>query len=518
MHRPRRLPNQAESWWAAMLSREEQTATVLLQTESSQGRHQRSVYELFSEMEEKDGHLHAVLQTRGNGLLGLPMAIQPASESAADGRAADLVRDLVAEFPDWDGFLRTLLDALAKGFAAVELCWDYDRLGRLTVVEWIAHRQESFAFSDEGTLLLLSPPFAPPAAAPRGDANDDSRWRAPEPWTPSRVLLPPTSHHPAPEGRFVVHRHGAGARHRHGRGLCQHAYWYYWFKKNDLKFWAIYNEKFGAPTAVATVALGTPEDERLRVLEVLRAIQSDTGAVVPESVRLSLLESSRAGGAVFRDLADFCNDEMSKIVLGATLTSGEGRRAGSLALGAVHDSVRREYLEADARALAATLNTQLVALLTRYNSAEGRPPRIVFDTAPPADLVRQSEVDRALVNLGVPIPIRYFHERYGRPVPRADEEVLRYDDSNLFGYHLRFGILTVNEVRRRLGLPPVPWGEERANSNTTADTANPGGGDSARDGSEFDSDGGDSVARRQENDAANERQSESNAEREPKEA
>ena len=59
----------------------------------------------------------------------------------------------------------------------------------------------------------------------------------------------------------------------------------------------------------------------------------------------------------------------------------------------------------------------------------------------------------------MPLPLAYFHEKYGRPAPTGDEPLLRNDDSNVFQYHLQFGILTVNEVRHRLGLAPVPWGD-----------------------------------------------------------
>lgn len=52
-----RLLNPAEEWWTTASTRDDRSAVTLLQTEALGGRHQRSVYELYSEMEEKDGHL-----------------------------------------------------------------------------------------------------------------------------------------------------------------------------------------------------------------------------------------------------------------------------------------------------------------------------------------------------------------------------------------------------------------------------------------------------------------------------
>jgi phage gp29-like protein len=490
-----RVPNSTESWWYG-LGDDSRSAAALLQTEAAAGRIQTSVYDLFSEMLGKDGHLYAVMQTRLNGLLGLPRAVVASGGENAERSAQSLVEQLVAGMHDFDGLCRALLDGMTKGFAVIECVWGYDAARRLNVVDWIAHRQESFSFGDDGGLELLSPPFAP---APSSQASEASLL------LDGRSAFPPQGARPAPARKFLVLKFGADVRHRYGRGLCQHAYWFYWFKKNALKFWAVFTEKFGAPTAVATFPPGTPREERDNILEILRSLQSDAGVVVPETIKLHLLEAGRTGGAsAFREFAEWCNDEMSKIVLGGTLTSGEGRRGGSLALGNVHELVRQDYLEADARLLEGVLNNQLVRWMCELNLPGAGIPAIRFDTRPPADLAVQAEVDKTLVGLGVPIPLRYFHERYGRPAPTAGEESLRYDDANLFGYHLQYGILTINEARARLGLGPVPGGERRP--RMLAESATPNAGD----GAPVDADHGDEGLEKKPEDAA-ERASESEA-------
>jgi phage baseplate assembly protein gpV len=78
------------------------------------------------------------------------------------------------------------------------------------------------------------------------------------------------------------------------------------------------------------------------------------------------------------------------------------------------------------------------------------------------------------VKTGVPIPLAHFYARYGRPEPREGERVLRYDDSNLFQYHMQHGVLTVNEVRARLQLPPVPWGDVPTRPQETGLSTAPG--------------------------------------------
>ncbi|MCB2154882.1 DUF935 domain-containing protein [bacterium] len=472
------LLNPAESWWTTLAGTGTRAALDLLETETAGGRYQRSVYELFAEMEEKDGHLYSVLQTRLNGLLGLPRHIQPTGDAQ---QSVDFVRGVLDRLPRAEEFLRALLDGVAKGFAVVELIWGYDAQRRIVVQDWLAHPQEHFLFDARGRLLLLSPPFRP--------------GRGSEEWLPAagRTTVVAQGAFPAPPHKFIVLTFGRDARNPYGRGLAQRAYWLYWFKKNNLKFWSIYNEKFGSPTAIATYSPGTPEDERARLLDVVEALQTDCGVVLPESVSLRFLETmGRGDGGTYAAFADWCNDEMSKVVLGATLTSGEGRRSGSMALGSIHDAVRQDYIEADARLLAGVMNETIVRWLVELNFPKGTPaPRWSVDVNPPENLVQQTQIDRELIELGVPLPLSHFYERYGRSHPTDGERAICYDDSNLFQYHLQYGVLTVNEVRARLNLEPVPWGERPTAalapsgdgavlSRGRAQTGDPSDGDSER--------------------------------------
>lgn len=258
-------------------------------------------------------------------MLGLPRTIVPASSGAADRRAAAVVETLVGRVSGFDELLRALLDALCKGFAVVEVVCGYESDGRLTITDWIAHRQEFFAFEDNGELLLLSPPFGAGEGSPSRGALESASVAI------GRTIIAPQQTLAAHPRKFLVLRHGADARNPYGRGLCQHAYWYYFFKKNNLKFWAVANEKYGAPTVLATHPASYPAPDRDALIELLQNLPGESGLVVPETIKVSLLEAHRAGTTgVFRELADWCNDEMSKVVLGATLTAGEGRRSGSL--------------------------------------------------------------------------------------------------------------------------------------------------------------------------------------------
>ncbi|MBM3334411.1 DUF935 family protein, partial [Candidatus Sumerlaeota bacterium] len=373
-----------------------------------------NLYDLFQEMEDKDGHLYSVLQTRKNGVLSRERKVIAASDSARDREVADFVSRALDRIPHLDQALRDILDALGKGFSVTEIIWSVEA-GRVGISALKSRFQGRFVFDVEGQLRLLDESGPTPFASAwiGWPATPAGNWRS--------SVQPPGR--PLPSEKFIVFVFDSRHGNPYGNGLCQKAYWYYWFKKNNLKFWVIFNEKFGSPTVVGKYRTGASDEERDRLLEVIDSLQNDTGVVIPESMVIELLEAHRSGNInTYRDLADWCNDEISKIVLGATLTTGEGRRSGSYALGKVHEAVRNEYVAADARALMEVINTQLVAPLIEYNFGRGViPPHWTIDTADDADLEREARLDNQLVAMGVSLPLSYFYERYKRPAPRNDE-------------------------------------------------------------------------------------------------
>lgn len=431
------------------------TPAQLLRSEGASSRFFRNVYDLYRDMEDKDAHLFAVLQTRKNGVLSRSRKIMAASDKPRDLKIADFVCKTIEKIPEWDSALLGLLDALGKGFSTLEVMWKIE--DSAVKPDALKYRSQGiFQFDTNGKLELVPSLFSKFA---RRDI--ESKTQTPSYPSKSPTSLKENRETSLPPRKFLIFRFGATPESPYGRGLLTKAYWYYWFKKNNLKFWILFNEKFGSPTIIGKYRLGAGEEERKRLHEVVASLQNDTGVTIPENVALEFLEAKRTGAInTYRELADWCNDEMSKLVLGATLTTGEGRRSGSLALGKVHERVRSEYIESDARALMNVINSQLIRWIVDFNFGTDIPaPRFVIDTTEDDGLEQEIRIDQDLVKMGVPLPLSYFYERYKRPAPLDKERGLRYDDNNLYQYHIQFGVLTINEVRRTLGLESVPWGD-----------------------------------------------------------
>ena len=79
----------------------------------------------------------------------------------------------------------------------------------------------------------------------------------------------------------------------------------------------------------------------------------------------------------YESLIEFCNREMSKRVVGQTLTTDSGVKSGSYALGQIHAQVRDDIVKADAARLAYFLRKTVFYPLTAFNFGPDVPPPFI---------------------------------------------------------------------------------------------------------------------------------------------
>lgn len=329
---------------------------------------------------ERDPHAFAVLQKRALAVVARPIKIEPASESAPDKAAAELVREALAGCA-FDAACVQLLDATLKGFALAEIMWKVDA-NRLLPARLIGRDQRRFVFDADRKLHLLT-------------------------------REQPTSGEEMPHAKFVVHSTGAKDASPYGLGLGTRLFWPVWFKRQDLSFWLQFTDKFGSPTALGKYPQSATQDEQAKLLKVLRAISHDAGVIVPEGMVVELIEASRSGSAdAYEKLARYMDEQISECVLGETLTTNIGT-VGSRAAADTHDGVRIEIAKADADLLADTLSQTLIAWIVAYNLPSAKPPRVVRDFDEEEDLNARAERDTRIAGLGYEPTERYILDTYG---------------------------------------------------------------------------------------------------------
>ena len=348
--------------------------------------------ELFEEMEEKDPHLFSQLQTRKNAVTGLDFEIIPFSDDPRDKEIADFIEEQINGIESLEDVETDLLDAIGKGFAVSEIMWGYDE-GHVVVREIKSRHHKRFFW----------------------DSLDDS-FKVRTKDAPEGILLP--------ANKFIVHRYKARSGHTSRAGILRVVAWMYLFKNYDLKDWVSFAEVYGLPLRLGKYAPGASEADKVALMQALIQIGADAAGIIPDGTSIDFITTEKTSSSdLYERLARYCDEQISKAILGQTLTSDSG--GGSYAQSKTHNDVRHDLTVADCKSLASTLRRDLIRPLCIFNFGEDkRVPHIRFDCEESEDLTQTATIIGTLVNeVGLRVPPSFIYKKFSIPEPEADEEV-----------------------------------------------------------------------------------------------
>lgn len=349
-----------------------------------------SQMELFEEMEEKDPHLFSQLQTRKNAVTGLDYEIIPFSEESRDKEIAEFVRTQIEQIEDFEECLTDLMDAIGKGIAFSEILWDFTAQG-FVVTKLKSIHQKHFFWDEKDNLKLRT------EVNPTGESLQ--------------------------ENKLIVHKYKAKSGHPSRAGVLRVCAWMYLFKNYDVKDWVGFCEVYGLPLRLGTYQRDASEEEKSRLMQALISLGTDAAGIIPDGSEIKIIEASKQSSTdLYERLARFCDEQMSKAILGQTLTSDSG---GSYAQSKTHNEVRHDLTMADCKALAATLRRDLLTPLVKMNFGEqAKVPYIRFDCEECEDLEKIVDVYEKLINkIGLEISKEHIYKKFNIPRPEKDEEV-----------------------------------------------------------------------------------------------
>lgn len=205
-------------------------------------------------------------------------------------------------------------------------------------------------------------------------------------------------------------------------GLLAAAAPYVIYKRNTMADWAQFSEIFGMPIREYTY---NADDEDAR--NKLTDDAYDTGSlgiyVHPEGTTLKFIESSNKTGSadLYKSLSEFCNAELSKLVLGNTLTTEAGNK-GTQALGTVHQSVEERIANTDRHFLLNILNYDMADIFQRMGiNTEGG--EFAFVTPQEMTTKERVEMLASLKNtFNLPIDDDYLYRLTGVEKPKDYKE------------------------------------------------------------------------------------------------
>lgn len=187
------------------------------------------------------------------------------------------------------------------------------------------------------------------------------------------------------DGRWVMHCPG-GAVQPWTHGLWQALGRAFIAKEHAFFFRENYSSKLANAARVGISPTGATDGARLRFFKKLAAWGVNTVFDLPPGWDVKLLESNGRGYEVFQETIKTANEEIIITIAGqlVTTTGGTGFQNS-----AIHSSIRSDLIQADADALAETLNTQGIPVWAneRFGAeAADSGTEVVWDVTPPKDL------------------------------------------------------------------------------------------------------------------------------------
>ena len=332
-----------------------------------------------------DAHVWSCYQSRKSGTLSCEWEVREpeAGGESANRRALEACVQVMERVDAYQA-INDMLDAVFFGIAPVEVMW---KPGSLWAPENLIGRPpEWFAFDTENRLRFMS----------RDNMAEGEL---------------------VPDMKFLLPRHHANFRNPYGERTLSRCFWPVFFKKAGWKFWGIFAEKFGLPWVVGKVPRGTNETDRDRMLTALTNMVQDATAVINNDESIDFPESWVKTGTsgLFGDLISSSNREISKAILGQTLTT-EIDQGGSYAAAKEHMEVRADLIDQDKRMVAAEFN-RLFGWIVKLNFEGTTPPE--FHWFEEEDLQGdRAERDSELKNQGVDFLRPYYRRTYNL----ADED------------------------------------------------------------------------------------------------
>lgn len=349
--------------------------------------------ELAETIEERDPHYLAVLGTRRRSVSQIEITVDAGSEDAEDEAIAQMVRDWIKRDELTDEVF-DILDCIGKGYSFTEIIWEVSEGQWMPQrLEWRDPRWFRFARHDLKTPMML------------GDTGQEL---------------------PLPAMKFIQAQIKAKSGLALRSGLARVASWGWMFKMYSIRDWAIFRQTYGQPVRIGKFGPGATKEDKDTLFRAVANIAGDCAAIIPESMAIDFVEAGNLGSGhtVYKESADWFDQQISKAVLGQTATTDA--LTGGMGSGKEHREVQKDIETADARALAAILNRDLIRPWVQLNHGPRRVyPRLRIERVEQEDLKALADALGPMIDRGLEVEQASILTRFGLPAAKAGAKMLR---------------------------------------------------------------------------------------------
>ena len=322
-----------------------------------------------------DPHVFACTQSRKSGVLSLNWEINRGLDKDKNAKA---VEELLKKL-DIHKLISDILDATQFGFQPLEVIWKKTKTGYVLPEKVVAKPQEWFCFDD----------------------NNNLKFRTKSDYYGEIV----------PDKKFLLVQNNPSYNNPYGERTLSRVFWAVTFKKGGLKFWVVFTEKYGMPHLIGKHPRGASKEETNILADMLEDMVQDAIAVIPDDSSVEIQEANKSSSAeIYEKLIDKMNAEISKAILGQTLTTEVGS-IGSYAASNTHMAVRQDIVDSDKKLVESTIN-QLIQWIYDINFSNENVP--IFEMYAPEEVdLTLAQRDKILSETGIKFTKEYFIKAYG---------------------------------------------------------------------------------------------------------
>lgn len=324
-----------------------------------------------------DARVGGCVSSRKSGVISLEWDID---RGKAKTRQAKLIKELFSNLDIYQ-IISEALDAVLYGYAVLEVMWE--KVGSYILPAKILGKPQQWFFFDRENKLRLR--------------TKESLYEG----------------EPVPEYKFLLIQHNADYENPYGMPALSRCFWPVTFKRGGLKFWVMFTEKYGMPFMVGKHPRGTSKEETDAFADILESMIHDAVAVIPDDSSVEIINTGgKASSNIYRDLIEYCDNEITIALLGQNLTTQV--QMGSYAAAQVHMQVRKDLIDADRMLIEKTLN-KLIRWIYELNFTDGERP--VFTMYEQEDIdkdlaERDEKLTASLQASGLKLTKRYFQKYY----------------------------------------------------------------------------------------------------------
>ncbi|PID65585.1 MAG: hypothetical protein CR977_00870 [Gammaproteobacteria bacterium] len=301
---------------------------------------------------------------RQTALTKLERQVLPANENdPKEVEAAEFIKQQL-ESLNIDRILKNMQWGVYYGFAVGEILWGVAD-NRVTLKDIKVRDRANFKFGKKGELLFTA-------------GNDEKAMPPRKFWTYSAG--------------------GDTTDNPYGLGLAHFLFWPVLFKKSNVKFWLVGNEKAATSTPHGQYdpRSGTVEEDKRKLSEALNAIRNGSSTISPIGTKIEMLEGE-SGAGDYEKLCRYMDEAIAIIIAGQVMTS---LAVGGQYKAEVQDSVKDDIIKADADLLCSSLSNTVIKWLCEWNFPGVTPPKLWLLTKDEVDNQLQTQSYANMAKVG----------------------------------------------------------------------------------------------------------------------